>query len=83
MSKIDIGGQKLSRGLFTALVADKFKQQLYLLTTVLHFPYSTLGIFYGIYRTNYLFDPPEHKAAKYIIVFCIGGSKTKVVLYRP
>ena len=76
-------GKNYQGGLFTTLVADKFKQLLYLLTTVLHFPYSTLGIFYGIYRTNYLFDPPKHKATQCIIVFCIGGSKTKAVLYQP
>ena len=37
-SRIQISGQKLSRGLFTAFVVENNHTVQYLLTTVLHFP---------------------------------------------
>ena len=39
--------------------------------------------FYGRYSTVVVFDFPTQNTINIIVVFCVGGSKTKTVLYVP
>ena len=63
-SRIQISGQKLSRGLFTALVAENNHTVQYLLTTVLRFPHNILWHIWN----QFLFNPSMPKPTINVIV---------------